>query len=415
MRCLIGVILKNDSEQLFVLDKGNCVLSPVSNFDPEKEFGNYSFLKTHSLILNDHPVGGSGVFRFRYGPVTSGIREAGCFNLYTYGEKILRASIDLTWKHKNVVRYMKDKPIEQIPQLAESVCGNFTFSHSVACSRAIETASGITVDLLTKNWRIILLEVERIYNHLHVIYKLASAAAQKVLAAHLSALFEEALRLNRHLTGSRFLKGINGLGRLHFMPDTEKLGYIILGYKELAKRFRELYEHSLGNPNFLDRLHGAGTLTPAQAIGLGLTGPSLRACGVKDDLNGTTEHLILLPVITQNEGDALARMETRSEEIINSCQYIIDHLKVSDSWQDNGHILQLNPSQEGTGCGISNSPSGAIGYCVEVQNGKVSEISIFTPSYPGMQAISQTLEGLVFTDFPFVFDSFGVHFTDAAR
>ena len=68
-----------------------------------------------------------------------------------------------------------------------------------------------------------------------------------------------------------------------------------------------------------------------------------------------------------------------------------------------------------TGFGIANSPSGAISHFLRISHGRIRTASIFTPSYPGLYAVSHALEGLVFTDFPFVFDSFGVHFADAAR
>ncbi len=414
MNILIGIIATDKGEQLFILDNGRPALIKADGNNPEKIYSNYSILKQHPFKINDEPMSGPGVFRFRYGPVTSGVREAGCFHLYTYGEKILRATIDVSWKQREMAKAMQNKPPEAALLIAEKVCSNFAISHSVAFSRAVEMSLGISPSLFTKNWRTLLIESERIYNHLHLIYKLASSAAQKVLAAHVSALFEDALRLNESLTGSRYLMGINNIGKLNHTPGMSDIQKVAQGYGELAKRFTKLYKHSLANYNYLDRLHSAGTITPVQAEELGLTGPSLRACGIKDYLNDATEHLISLPVITQNQGDALARMEVRAEEIVNSCQYLVNHLRISDSW--NGSEIKDTELTKtgGTGYAVVNSPSGALGYYVEVDADKVQNVGIFTPSYPGMHAVSHVLEGLIFTDFPFVFDSFGVHFADAA-
>src|SRR5699024_825306 len=114
------------------------------------------WLKERDLLINNHPVSGAGVFKFRYGPVTSGIREAGCYTLYTYGEKILQATIDLRWKHKKIEEMMKGKTPEEGLQLAESLCSNFAISHSIAFSRAVEKALELPMNLLTRNWRILL-------------------------------------------------------------------------------------------------------------------------------------------------------------------------------------------------------------------------------------------------------------------
>lgn len=415
MKLLIGIIATHEGEKLFILDNGQPALVNVEKGDnPEETYRNYALLKQHPVKINDEPVHGPGVFKFRYGPVTSGIREAGSFHLYTYGEKILRATIDISWKQRGMEKAMEQQLPEKALLMAENVCSNFALSHSVAFSRAVEMSLGITPSLLTKNWRTLFIESERIYNHLHLIYKLASAAAQKVLAAHVSALFEEALRLNERLTGSRYLMGINNIGRLNHTPDLSGIQEIANGYQQLADRFTKLYKHSLSNYNYLDRLHSAGIVTPALAEAWGLTGPSLRACGIKDCLNKTTEHLVSLPVITQNQGDALARMEVRAEELVNSCLYLVDHLRASDSWYDTEENKNRETNTEGTGYAVANSPSGALGYYVEVEKGEMKKVDIFTPSYPGMHAVSHVLEGLIFTDFPFVFDSFGVHFADAA-
>ena len=414
MKLLIGIIATDEGEQLFILNNGRPALIKAEGNHPEKMYANYSILKQHPLKINDEPMSGPGVFRFRYGPVTSGVREAGCFHLYTYGEKILRATIDVSWKQREMGKAMQNKSPETALLLAEQVCSNFAISHSIAFSRAVEMALELSPSLFTKNWRTLLIESERIYNHLHLIYKLASSAAQKVLAAHVSALFEDALRLNESLTGSRYLMGINNIGKLNHMPDMSNIQMVAKGYRELAERFTKLYKHSLANYNYLDRLHSAGIITPVQAEELGLSGPSLRACGIRDDLNDATEHLISLPVITQNQGDALARMEVRAEEIVNSCRYLVDHLRASDSWYDTVDKDTELTKTGGTGYAVVNSPSGALGYYVEADDGKVRNVGIFTPSYPGMHAVSRVLEGLIFTDFPFVFDSFGVHFADAA-
>src|SRR5699024_4915567 len=111
-------------------------------------------------------------------------------------------------------------------------------------------------------------------------------------------------------------------------------------------------------------------------------------CGINDELNGTHEHFIGLPVVTQNEGDALARMEARSEELVNSCQYLIDHLKVSDTWQSEVKPDHIPTEATGEGCGVAHSPSGAVGYYVKIEHGIIRQADAFTPSYAGIHAVA---------------------------
>jgi Ni,Fe-hydrogenase III large subunit len=415
MNILIGVIPQNDCELLLMLEDGKPAIRSCVDGKKQEKYPNYTMLKNRELKIADQPVSGPGVFRFRYGPVTSGVREAGCYNIYTYGEKILKASIDLSWKHRNIEKAMLGLMPGKGLQLAEFVCNNFAFAHSVAYSQAVEQALNIQPDKKTVAWRQLLLEAERVYNHLHVVYKLNSAAAQKVVKTHLHALYEQALRLNEQLSSSRFLAGFNRIGKINHFPEKHQIEEVTEGYQSMKKQFEELYRHSFDNTNYLDRIHNIGILSKQQAKELGLTGPSLRACGLNDDLNGSRdERPATLPVITQNEGDSLARMETRSEELVNSCRYIIEHLKKSGTRNQERNEQCENQKTAGEGWSIVHSASGAVGYYLQIENSKIQRIRICTPSYIGMQAIATTLPDHVFTDFPFLVDSFGINFADAA-
>jgi len=418
MKILIGVVPQGDRELLLMLNDGEPVIASCARGEGEEQFQNYTILNSRELQIAEQPISGSGVFRFRYGPVTSGVKEAGSYDLYTYGEKILSVGINLSWKHRRIEESMQGLEPEEGLQLAEFVCNNFGFAHSVAYSRTVEQALDIRSDKTTEIWRQLFLEAERIYNHLHVIYKLTSAASQKVMAAHYHALYEKALRLNCKLSGSRFLTGVNSLGMINNLPDKNGILDIIEGYQSVEEQFKELYQHGFDNANYLDRLHDAGTLSEQQTVALGLTGPSLRACGSNDDLDDAGyDYLDIagLPVITHDEGDALARMEARAGELVHSCQYMIEHLKESDLW--NRKITRKNHENRktsGEGWGVAYAASGVVGYYLHIAENKIRRVRICTPSYAGMHAIATALPDHIFTDFPFVVDSFGVNFADAA-
>ncbi len=64
----------------------------------------------------------------------------------------------------------------------------------------------------TKYTRSILLELERIYNHLGDIAGIATDVAYPFGAAHANRLKEQVMQLNEKLTGSRLLRGMNAIG-----------------------------------------------------------------------------------------------------------------------------------------------------------------------------------------------------------
>ena len=56
--------------------------------------------------------------------------------------------------------------------------------------------------------RVLLAELERLYNHLHYLGHLANTTTLKVGEAQGKLLEEQAKQINARLTGSRFLRGL---------------------------------------------------------------------------------------------------------------------------------------------------------------------------------------------------------------
>jgi Ni,Fe-hydrogenase III large subunit len=405
MKILLGTFRKDDEEYYIVQEDG--VIS--IEMDPQDMYiANYSLAKSRDLIVvpEKSVKNGEGVFDFRYGPVTSGIGEAGVYHLYTYGERILSVEIDLSYKHRDIVKRMIGLDLEHGLKMAENICGNFAFSHSFAFSMAVESGVGKIIDSKSQRLRIIALELERIYNHLYVISQLAQAAAQKVFASHMSYLFEESLRLNKAFSGSRYLKNFNKIGGIKDFDDG-KIQNLKTNIQKIVNDFRDLYDRSLVSGNFLDRLYSTTVLKVQDAVNFGITGPTLRAAGAKEDLRYEDKRYDDLKVPIRNDGDALSRMEVRAEEIFESERIILKECE-----KFNLDVEKSNDSNKGIG--YAESPTGTIVYKVDVKNSILSDLYIVTPSFWGFNGLVNSLTGNVFTDFQFGVESFGINFADAA-
>ncbi len=403
---LLGILDKNNTEEFLIEDEGKIFTDKSQN----NRFDNYELIKNRDRFIGNTDKKGKGVFNFRYGPVTAGVGQAGVFNIKTYGERILSVSIDPSYKKRNIEQLMINKTPEEALRLAESVCGNFAFSHSLAFSRAIENIYGFNADENTKRVRIIALELERIYNHIYVMARLSKGAAQNVLTSHLEWLFEESLRTNKLFSSERFLKNFNSIGAVNF-SNSANIETVKDRIKILEEKFGELYQHSLKSWNFIDRIYKTATLTSKQAISIGLTGPSLRATGVGDDLRKNENLYENFKTVIRKTGDALARMEARAYETLHSCDIILTQLEKLK----NGVAKPKNETKDGVGIGYCESPSGIVAYYVELKNGLVDYVYISTPSVFGYKAFADSFVGYIFTDFSFALDSFGINFADCAR
>ncbi len=88
--------------------------------------------------------------------------------------------------------------------LAERVSGVGSVAHALAYCQAVEAASNCIVPPRARFLRVLLAEMERLYNHLHYFGHLCHTTTLKVGEAEGKLLEEQAKQLNARLTGSRF-------------------------------------------------------------------------------------------------------------------------------------------------------------------------------------------------------------------
>ena len=171
-----------------------------------------------------------------------------------------------------------------------------------------------------------LLELERVWNHLNDIAAICAGTGLAPGNQHFAGLTERARRLNHRLTGHRFGFGTVHIGgsSLDLGPDdTRSAREELAGVREHAELgWRSL----LDNLSFQDRLAEVGTLTATDAYKLGTVGPALRATGVHDDARTHSTGLTydgFEPVVPEVAGgDVRARLEQRMLEFRQSIQLL---------------------------------------------------------------------------------------------
>jgi len=406
MKRLLGIIKKHNQEQLLV-QSGSFV--GILDESQKNDFKVYSILsgqKESKSITGE-------LFNFRLGPLSGASLECGTYNIYTYGERMVDVDIDISYKSRGIENLMCGKNTAHALTLSENVCANFAFSHSVAFSRAIEEAYKITISDYCRFTRLILIEVERIYNHIFVISRLAMAAAQKVYASHLVYLFEDLLSLNKKFFQSRFLKGINKIGSIYYLPISQ-IKIFVEQLDKIVNEFLKIYEFSLKSVNYLDRLHNTGVLTINDFDDINFDGPALKAIGYYTDIRQFESDFDFKPIV-ETDGDSLARMIVRAKEVqqsLNIIKSLLEKFK-KDSLELDVNIY--DDSKTRIGIGQCESPSGTITYYVELVGNIIDYVYISTPSMFLFNAIEKALKGQIFTDFAFTVDSFGAFFADAAK
>ncbi len=360
-------------------------------------------------------VEGYGVFTFPYGPVSMGVPEAGKFAVRTYGERVLSLEPLGGFKSRGIGTSVVGQPVEDAALRIERMAGNFSASHVAAFLAAADSALGREVPEVELWTRGLAQELQRVYNHLHVIARVAEAASQNVGLAQTHALAEEILRVQGAVFGHRWLFGAllpNGPARRLDAPDRSRTSREL---DRLSDEFEALWELFLESRTFVDRIQATGSIDRAEAIRWGAVGPTLRACGVDWDdrlrvpAHPYTDLFVALP--RETGGDALARVAVRAAEIRASFLLLEQLL---DRWprSTTKTVAPAPPVGPGRGIGRVEAPSGDLVYDVRVAEDRVAALGFRSPSQANWPLFAHGMQGAVFTDFHFAFESFGLVFAE---
>jgi len=364
---------------------------PPPPFEPD--VGSFPFLE----------VEGEGVYEIPVGPVHAGIIEPGHFRFSVVGETILRMKARLWFVHRGVEKLFEGRrPLDGI-ELAERISGDTAVGHTLAFAMAVEAAAGIEVSERDRLVRALLLELERLHNHVADLGALANDVGFGLVNAHASRLREMLLRLNKATTGHRLLRGAVTIGGAHVasLPDLDLVASVAVEVAELA-------ELTLANSTVRDRFTGTAVLGRDAAQGLGTLGYVARASGV--DVDARRDHPFIdhgdrFSVVVEQGGDVLARYLVRVREFGVSAALVADLVRRLEGNAGTGH--QAEPDRVGAGLGLVEGWRGTIAHRVELDgDGALSRVKVVDPSFFNWPALPVALADTIVPDFPLVNKSF---------
>jgi Ni,Fe-hydrogenase III large subunit/Ni,Fe-hydrogenase III component G len=268
------------------------------------------------------PALGEGVFQVPVGPVHAGTIEPGHFNFAVAGEPILYLQLRMFYTHKGTEKLFEKLTIPKAVFLAESISGDSSFSHGTAFCQAVERAAQMEVPLRALVVRTIILELERICNHVADIGAIATDVGFVVANAHASRLKEMLVGLNEKLTGNRLLRGMVCVGGVRRGWDAVQLVSLRAEIDAFASEFQDLVALIDSSESTRDRLEQTGLLRPEKAKDLGIVGVAGRASGV--DLDVRRDHPYAaygrysFHVPVYQVGDVNHRMQVRVDEVKES-------------------------------------------------------------------------------------------------
>jgi Ni,Fe-hydrogenase III large subunit len=352
------------------------------------------------------------------GPVHAGIIEPGHFNFAVAGEPILYLQLRMFYTHKGTEKLFEHLPIHRAVFLAESISGDSAFSHGTAFCQAIECAAQIETPLRARFMRTVLLELERVYNHVADIGAIATDVGFVIANAHAGRVREMVVGLNEELTGNRLLRGmvcVGGVRRDWFPWHLEALRDT-LGVVE--KEFRDLVALIKSSDSTRDRLERTGFLHPDKARALGIVGVGGRASGV--DLDVRRDHpyaaydRVSFQVPVYEGGDVLHRMRVRIDEVEESFAII---RAAAAGLPAGPHCAPVQDIPPGRGAlSAVEGWRGEILHWVRTAPGnRLERCKIKDPSLNNWPALVEAVEGNIIADFPVINKSFNLSYSGTDR
>ncbi|KZC18697.1 MULTISPECIES: nickel-dependent hydrogenase large subunit [Rhodanobacter] len=343
-----------------------------------------------------------------FGPVRADVMESAQFLFFYLGEAIMHYQPRLFFKHRGMETCFEGTDPLVGCVLAERVSGVGSVAHGLAYCQAVEDAADCVVPRRARQLRVLLAELERLYNHLHYFGALADATTLKVGQAEGRLLEEKIKQLAGRLSGQRFMRNVlmpGGLRRDIVLPAD---------LPDTLSRLRDEVESYLvqleRTTSYLDRLITTGVLTREVAFDQGATGPVERASGLDRDMRRDHPYAAYadLPVAVPlaEEGDAYARARVRTAEVRVSFD-LIELLLPQVQPGEIRTTCAVRPSS--CGLGWVESSRGSLYYAVHIDaQGRLARVKIKSPSFSNWRAFPFTVHGSNMMDYAINEASFGL-------
>jgi Ni,Fe-hydrogenase III large subunit len=359
-------------------------------------------------------VEGDGVHEIAVGPVHAGIIEPGHFRFSVVGEKVLRLEQRLGYTHKGIEqRFTRLAPLEG-HKLAGRVSGDSTVAFAWAYCMAVESLAGCSVPERAQWLRALMLERERVANHLGDLGALGNDAALAFGLAQFSRLREDWLRLSKEAFGHRLMMDCvvpGGVAADLDAPMAQRFARQCDAIEAEVRVLESIYESHAG---LQDRFATTGTVTPLLAAQLGLTGLAGRASGQRADLRCDQawppyDSLGVNQASHQN-GDVAARVAVRFQETFESLRLI---RAICDKLPGGAlHAAVELPRQAAVGAGWVEGWRGEVFVALELAgDASIRRCHCHDPSWQNWPVLEHAVIGNIVPDFPLINKSFNLSYS----
>jgi Ni,Fe-hydrogenase III large subunit/Ni,Fe-hydrogenase III component G len=273
----------------------------------------------------DEPPEGCVVVPF--GPFHPTLDEPAHFRLYIEGERVRGCEYRGFMAHRGIEKLAETVlSYNDIPIMAERICGICGCVHNVAYAQAVESAAAVPAPPRAEYLRTILLELERLHSHLLWVGLASHIVGFDTMFMQCFRIREPVMWVAEKITGNRKTYGLCLIGGVRRDLTEELKAELRQVLDKLEAEWRTVAAAVLKDRNIQQRTRGVGVAGRALVKEAALVGPVARAAGV--DMDCRRDHpyaaydRLDFEVITAPDGDVWSRIVVRAREVFESIKII---------------------------------------------------------------------------------------------
>jgi len=354
------------------------------------------------------------------GPFFPVLEEPSYWRLFVDGETIVGCDYRGFYNHRGIEK-LGDSVLtyNEIPYIAERICGICGFIHSTCYCQAVEKAADIEVPPRGRYIRSIMLELERIHSHLLWLGIAGHIIGFDTVLMQTWRIREPVMWLCEEISGNRKTYGMNTIGGLRTDLSRLVLSKILAVVADVEREAAAVRNAIVDDSTLHARTRGVGLLTPQCALDFCVVGPPARASGVSIDARLDHPYAAYdeVPprIAVQAEGDTWARVLVRVEELLESIRLVRRLLDGLPKGPVCAEVAREIPPGR-IGVSVVEAPRGeAIHVVTTGGDNRPMRWRVRAPTYPNLQAAPAMFQANTIADVPIILGSLDPCFSCTER
>ena len=349
-----------------------------------------TFLDSTELVLNMGPQH----------PSTHGVLRV---ILKLDGEKVLGTDCVIGYLHRGVEKIAENRTYAQFNPYVDRMDYVAAVSNGLGYCLAVEKLLNVEAPPRAQAVRAILTELNRIASHLLWLGTHALDIGAITPVFYCLREREEVLKILENYCGARLTTHAFRIGGLQYETYDgfeKECAAFCDWFDPKVDEYEELLTH---NRIWVGRLQNVGVLSASECKEYGVTGPVLRASGVKWDLrkaqpySGYEKYDFEIP--TRENGDTYDRYVVRMQEMRQSARIIRQAAASIPAGPIMAKVPKVIKPPVGEAYVSIEAPKGELGYYV-VSDGSTQpyRVRVRPPSYVNLQALDRMVRGGLIAD-----------------